>query len=111
MSEDRDDVLMRSLMGGSAAPMGDETFVQGVMGRVAKDAAAAQARVTWLTWIGVAVAAFLGAANFTAIVAELSRSLEVAAASTPMPALNGSATVLLLVALGAGGAYLFSERS
>lgn len=109
MSEDREDALMRSLLAGSAAPLGDEAFVQGVMGRVARESAAAQARVSWLMWIGVALAAFLAATNFTAILAEVSRVL--LAANWQMPALSGSAGVLLLVALGAGGAYLFSERS
>ncbi len=109
MSEDRDEALMRSLFAESAAPMGDETFVGGVMTRVSKDAAQAQSRVTWMVWLGVALAAFLAATNFTAIVAEVSRAF--AETNWAVPAMSGSASVLLLVAAAAGGAYLFAERN
>lgn len=109
MSEDRDEALMRSLFAGGAAPMGDERFVAAVMTRVGDDAAKRQARVTGLIWAGGAAAAFLGATNFTAIVAELSRAF--AAAEWSLPALSGGGAMLALVALAAGGAYVFSERT
>lgn len=109
MSEDRDEALMRSLFAEGAAPLGDEDFVGGVMTRVSKDAAEAQTRVAWMVWIGVALAAFLGAMNFTAIIAEVSRAF--ASVNWTLPAMGGSATVLLLAAAAAGGAYLFAERN
>ncbi len=111
MSEDRDEALLQSLFADAArAPMGDETFVQGVMGRVSDHTARTQARVTTLAWAGGAVAAFLAATNFTAIVAEISKAFADVNLSG-VPALGGGASVLLLVAAVAGGAYLFSDRA
>ncbi len=109
MSEDRDEALMRSLFaeGAVAPPMGDETFVSGVMTRVEAGESRRQSVFSAVVWTAGAGAALFGAVNFTTILAETSRI----AAAVNLPVMGGGASMLLMIAAVAGGAYLFSERT
>lgn len=108
MSEEHDEALMRSLFAeGARPPMGDETFVSGVMARVEAGESRRQSVFSAVVWTAGAGAALFGTVNFTTILAEVSR----AAAAVNLPVMGGGASMLLMIAAVAGGAWLFSERT
>ena len=111
MNNDRDpDALMRALFAeGDRPPMGDETFVRGVMARVEADAARSKA---WRNTAAPAIAA-LGAAAIWPFLGPLGAIVGQAFAPilANAPSVGAGGLTVLMAFAAAGGAWLYSERA
>lgn len=109
MSEDREDARMRALFGASARPpMGDEMFVQAVMGRVHEARAVDKGRRNALAIGGMAL---LGAVLWP-FKAALGTGLTLTAAryAPDFSMLNSGASALLIAGVAAVAAWAYAER-
>jgi len=108
-TEESEDARMRALFGeASRPPMGDEDFVQSVMGRVEDARASAKVRSSAMALGTIAIGCAVLWPFKAAIATAIALPLEKYAASLPM--LSAGATGLLIAAAASVAALVYAER-
>lgn len=108
-TEESEDARMRALFGeASRPPMGDEDFVQSVMGRVEEAKASAKVRSSAIALGGIAIASAMLWPFKAAILTALTLPLEKYVASAPM--LGAGATAMLIAVAASAAGLVYAER-